>query len=714
MTVKKLSSRPGRVLRVPVTLLTAIAAGVFGMTLWAAPLGAKPDTAPPEKAPPEKTAPDNDSPRKAPPQRTPADKGDPDKDDGGNADPDKSGRGDKPALPKPDKADPKELKNDIPSPAELMKQLRAERERKSKQPKVVYFDLSENVPDGPAAFSLFGDDRLNVRTLVERIGKAAADKNVKGLLITLGDPGFNPSQAMEVRDALLQFRKSGKPAFVHADSYDTVSYLVASGASDVCMLEGGEIMLPGVSMEAMFARGLLDKLGVKADYVQIGEFKGADEELTRTEASKELRGEMNKLTESLYNHIIDSIAESRKLPRDVVKQTIDETILTGANAKSRGFVDHLVDQDGLRDLVTKKLGGTGSGEVDLVKDYDRQQPREQIDTSNPLALVQSLMKKPEKEESEKPAVAVIHADGVIQDGDVDNGPFGGDGVGSDNMRVALRLAVRNDNVKAIVIRINSPGGSALASEVMWQAVRRAAAKKPVVISVGDMAASGGYYLASAGDKIWADPTAIVGSIGVVGGKIVYKDLFGKLGLHTESFSQGRNAGMWSSYEPWSERQREMVHNWMKQTYEQFTERVMTTRKGKIKDIDQVARGRIFMARQAKDLGMVDEIGGITEAINDAASRVSLKPGEFDVQTLPRPKTLADYLNGTANDKEGGPNTMFNLKPKLDGKAAAAELPAILQALPPSVRMALGREIQEIRLFQDRPVVLIAPYNVTLK
>ena len=272
-------ARRRRAARFPVTLLTAVAAAVFGMTFWVAPLGAKPDTAPPEKAPPEKTAPDNDSPRKAPPQRTPADKGDPDKDDGGNADPDKSGRGDKPALPKPDKADPKELKNDIPSPAELMKQLRAEKERKSKQPKVVYFDLSENVPDGPAAFSLFGDDRLNVRTLVERIGKAAADKNVKGLLITLGDPGFNPSQAMEVRDALLQFRKSGKPAFVYADSYDTVTYLVASGASDVCMLEGGEIMMPGVSMEAMFARGLLDKLGVKADYVQIGEFKGADEEL---------------------------------------------------------------------------------------------------------------------------------------------------------------------------------------------------------------------------------------------------------------------------------------------------------------------------------------------------------------------------------------------------------------------------------------------------
>src|SRR5205085_751280 len=244
------------------------------------------------------------------------------------------------------------------------------------------------------------------------------------------------------------------------------------------------------------------------------------------------------------------------------------------------------------------------------------------------------------------------------------------------------LATRDDNVKAIVLRIDSPGGSALASEVMWQAVRRAAAKKPVIVSIGGMAASGGYYLAVAGDKIYADPTAIVGSIGVVGGKIVYKDLFEKLGLKTETFAQGRNAGMWSSSEPWSERQREMVRNWMKQTYEQFTDRVMTTRKGKIQDIDKVARGRIFMAKQAKELGMVDEIGGLDAALADAAGRVHLKPGQFDVMTLPRPKTLADFLNGTASDKDAA----FPFKPKLQVKADVTA--PVLDVMAPGLRKAV--------------------------
>jgi len=605
------------------------------------------------------------------------------------------------------KTEAKEPKSEVPSPAELMKRLKEERDRKSKLSKIAHFDLSEQVKEAPSGFSLFGDDRLVLRTLVDRIQSAAVDKNVKGMLLTLNDSGLGLSQAQEVRDSLISFRKSGKPVFVYADSYDTVSYTLASGASDICMLEGGEIMMPGVGLESMFAKGLLDKVGVKADYVQIGEFKGADEEMTRTEASPELRGEMTKLAEGLYDQIIDGIASSRKIPKEVVKQTIDETVLQGKTAKTRGFVDHLIDQDGLRDLMAKKMGN----DVDLMKDYGKEK-REALDFSSPLAAIQSLMKQPEAPENPKPAVALVYAQGVIQDGEVDSlGLFGDGGVGSENMRVAMRIAARDDNIKAIVIRIDSPGGSALASEVMWQAVRRAAAKKPVFISIGGMAASGGYYLAVAGDKIYADPTAIVGSIGVVGGKMVFKDLFEKVGLHTETFSKGRNAGMWSSSEPWTDKQRELVRSWMKQTYEQFTDRVSAGRKGKIQDIDKVARGRIFVAKQAKELGMVDEIGGINEAIADAAKKVGLKAGDYNVQVVPRPKTLADFLNGTADDKGTGPQAQLPIRVdvKMDNEFTAA-----LKALPPGVRSQLGRQIATIRLFNDRPVALVAPYSVKLK
>jgi protease-4 len=593
--------------------------------------------------------------------------------------------------------------NEFPSPAELMKKLKAEKDLKAKQSKVAFFDLSQAVEEKPAEFSLFGDEHLTTHTLIERLRQARNDKNVKAVLITLGESGLNLSQAQEIRNGLLDLKKAGKPSFVYADSYDTVGYTIASGASDACMLEGGEIMIPGVGMETMFYKGLMDKVGVKADYIQIGEYKGADEEYTRTGPSDELKGELSRLTDALYEQIVEGISSSRNISRDSVKQTIDETILTGKNAKDRGFIDHLIDQDGLRELITKKLGN----DIAVLNDYGAA-PREGVDFSNPLGMLQALTKKPEKTEPAKPSVALIYAEGVIQDGEVSASIFGGnDGIGSADMRRALRMATRDDNVKAIVIRIDSPGGSALASEVMWQAVRRVAAKKPVIISVGSMAASGGYYLASAGDRIFADNTAIVGSIGVVGGKFVLKDLFEKLGLHTETFSRGRNAGLFSQNEPWTDRQRTMVTSWMKETYDQFTQRVMTTRQGKIKDIDAVARGRIFLARQAKELGMVDEIGGIDDALAYAAKRSDLEAGKYDVKVLPAPKTLADYLNGSAAAEHE--SAAFPFQPKVNIGADS-----LLQALSPQLRKELSRELQMVQLLQDRPVILVAPYTLTVK
>jgi protease-4 len=604
-------------------------------------------------------------------------------------------------------------KGEISSPAEMLKKLKAEREkgvreveRKTRAARVAYFNLTDPIAEGQASFSLFGDYRLNLRSLLERLEQAKADRTIKGVLITLGEPGLSLSQAAELRDGLASVVKAGKPVFVHADGYDTTLYTIASGASDICLLEGGEIMLPGIGIESMFYKGLFDKVGVKADYVQIGEYKGADESYTRLKASDELRGEMTKLTQGLYDEIVAGIATARKIDPSIVRQTIDDTMVSGKVAKARGLVDHLIDQDGLRELMTSKLAGGTGGQIDLDPFYGAQK-REAVDFSNIFSLLSSLTKRsePDAASADKPAVAVIYAEGVIVDGDGgENSLFGGDNVGSEPMRKAFRLALRDDNVKAVVVRIDSPGGSALASEVMWQGLRRLAAKKPVVISVGGMAASGGYYLASAGDTIYADPTGIVGSIGVVGGKFVMKDLYEKLGINTETFAKGRNAGLFSSAAPWDDRQRVMVTTWMKSTYDQFTGRVMTTRTGKIKDIDLVARGRIFTARQAKELGMVDEIGGIRAAIAAAAKKGGLKEGAFDVRQVPSPKTLGDYLSGAAQQE-----ARFPFQPKVEVK-----LDGVLGVLSPALRRQVGQQVQLLQLLQNRPVILMAPYSVTIK
>jgi protease-4 len=591
-----------------------------------------------------------------------------------------------------------------PTPAELIEKMKAQKAKQQATPKVAYFDLANHISEKPANFSIWGQtDTLTLNSLLDRIRQAQEDKSVRAVLMSLGDESPSFAQAQELRDALLKCNKAGKQTFVYADSYDTAGYTLATGATHICMLEGGDLMIPGVGMSAMFAKGFLDKIGVKSDAIQIGEYKGADEEFTRTEASPELRGELQKLTQAMYDEIVDGISINRNLTKDDVRRSIDDCIIRGSIAKERGLVDHLIDQDGLRQLVKSE---TNEKEIELIPEYGRE-PREMPDFSNPFALFAAMAKKPLT--SDKAAVALVYADGMIVDGEGGDGMFGS-AVGAQDLRRALRTATRDDNIKAVVLRIDSPGGSALASEVMWQAARRCAEKKPLIISIGGMAASGGYYLASAGETIYADPAAIIGSIGVVGGKFVYKELLDKLGVHTESFSKGRNADLFSSQMPFDERQKKLLTQWMRQTYDQFTERVMTTRKGKIKDIDKVARGRIFLARQAKDLGMVDEIGGTTDAIAHAAKKVNLKPGSYELRILPAPRSLADYFG------YGGPETM-----RPEGRAASLLQPkvilapdSILKLLSPELSKVLGRQIQTLQMLQSHPVMLVTPVTIDVK
>jgi protease IV len=218
-----------------------------------------------------------------------------------------------------------------------------------------------------------------------------------------------------------------------------------------------------------------------------------------------------------------------------------------------------------------------------------------------------------------------------------------------------------------------------------------------------MAASGGYYIASASDHIVADPSAIVGSIGVVGGKFVMTDLFDKLGLRTEAFTRGANANLFSSNAPFTDQQRRLVTHWMQQTYDQFVERILTTRRDRIKDIDDVAHGRIFLARQARQLGMVDELGGIDTAIAHVAAKAKLKDGQYEIRVIPAPKTLADLLRG------GDPDAQLPTAPRM-----SAEGMLLFQSLPPRTARLLVQQLQVVQLLQQRPVILVSPFVVDVK
>lgn len=572
----------------------------------------------------------------------------------------------------------------------LAQRLLQMKQEKSDLAKVAYFDLNEALKERPQTFTLFPQEPENtLYSVVQRLKQAADDPEIRAVLITVRGAEMSLSQAGEIRDALAVINAEHKPTFVYADSYETPGYVLASGATDICMLPGGDIMMPGVGLEVMFARGLLDKVGIKADFIQIGEYKGADEAMTRTAGSEQLRGEMTKLADSLYAQIVAGIAEHRHLKPEAVKGLVDEAIISASRAKEQKLVDHLVDLDDVKELIGRAVGR----KVEMVRRYGLEEA-EKLDLSNPFSFLAALNRKPKPEADD--VIGLVYVDGVIAEGDGEDSLLSDEGTGDGYLRKAMRLAERDDSVRAVVVRISSPGGSALASEVAWQAVRRVAAKKPVVISVGGMAASGGYYIASAGDTIFADPTSIVGSIGVVGGKMVLRDLYDKIGISTETFSRGANAGLFSSNEPFTPGQRQMLTNWMKQTYKQFTDRVMTTRAGKIKNIDDVAKGRIFVAAQAKDLGMVDQIGGLDKAIAFAAGKARLEQGEYEVRMLPQPKTLADLLTGRADTQS-------------PIQSMQAPLAAQLQMLPPAARKAVIRQIQIGQILEHRPVVLISPW-----
>ena len=328
----------------------------------------------------------------------------------------------------------------------LAEQLHQMKQEKQKLAKVAHFDLKDQLTERPPTFTLFPEQSNDtLLSLVQRLKEAADDDEIRGVLITLRGAQLSLSQAGELRDALAKVNARKKPTFVYADSYETAGYVMATGASDICLLPGGDLMMPGVGLEVMFARGLLDNIGVKADFIQIGEYKGADEALTRTAASDQLRGEMTRLADSLYGQIVLTISQQRHLKPEVVKGLIDEAIIPAGRAKEQKLVDHLVDLDEVKALIGKSIGQ----QVELVRHYG-EADREAIDLSNPFSLLAMLNQKSKVETG--PAIGLVYVDGVITEGDGDESLFSEEGTGDGYLRKAMRLAERDDDIKAIVVR----------------------------------------------------------------------------------------------------------------------------------------------------------------------------------------------------------------------------------------------------------------------
>jgi protease IV len=510
---------------------------------------------------------------------------------------------------------------------------------------IAHIRLSGTLDETPVASDpLFGLAGENFKSKLDRINKAKKDANIQALYLQLDDVHLGWGMVDELRRAIADFRRSGKKAFAYLDSGEAKDYVVASACDEICLPEAASLMLTGVRIEVEFFKDLLDKIGVKADMLQMGDYKGAAEPFTRSGMSPQFRHQLESVVNDYYESLVQTVAASRaakKLTPDEVKKLIDEGLFTAKTAAAAGLIDQVGyahQFEGTMRLALK------ANRVDVVRNYGQEKSKG-LDFSNPLALFK-LLAPSEPVEVKGPKIAVVYATGVITTGKSHDGLFGEGTVGSTTMVEAIQQAEKDPSVKAIVLRVDSPGGSALASDLIWNELARS--KKPVVASMSNTAASGGYYISMAGRKIFAEPGTLTGSIGVVGGKMVVGGLFDKVGLHTEVIARGANANILSPSTPFSEAERKAWTAMMKDTYDQFLGKALEGRKRAGKsmtraDLDKLAGGRVWTGRQAKANGLVDELGTLDDAIAAAKEMAGVKNKELELLILPKPRNIIDTL-----------------------------------------------------------------------
>ncbi|MGH7245156.1 MAG: S49 family peptidase [Phycisphaerales bacterium] len=503
--------------------------------------------------------------------------------------------------------------------------------------KIGSIEIKGTPPARQTAISLLGGKRgQTLRELVDAIDSAATNDEVGAVLIRLKDAKVSMSQTEEIGAAIKRVRAKGKRVSVFSEGYDATDLLLGSYADEIIIQAAGPVSLPGIHMEEMFLADSLGWAGLKADMVQIGEYKGANEQMTRSSPSKPWSENIDQLLDSLYANQRSAIKTGRSMDDAKLDEAMRKAWMADSeDAIAVGLVDTQLDLMGLVKHVAAKSNLDNQKTVSLVAARDEAD----LSAANPFTILSTIMKPPKREITQD-TIAVLHIDGTIVDGDSKAGFTGERSVGSRTIRNALEDILDEDLVKGVIVRIDSPGGSAVASEVIWQGLKRVAAKKPVWVSVGGMAASGGYYIASAGQKTYVNPSSIVGSIGVVGGKITLGGLYDHLKVHVSSRSRGPMAGMFDSTTPWTEDQIKLVRGKMTETFELFKKRVAEGRQGI--DLSKTAGGWLFTGDKSIDLKMADKIGGLRDALVDLSLQLHL--ATYDVVDYPAPPTFSDMLD----------------------------------------------------------------------
>ncbi len=560
-------------------------------------------------------------------------------------------------------------------------------------------EISGTPAEAETGFTWLGDGSETLLGMVNTIDTLAYDKEFSGLVIRLKDSALGVTQVEEIGQAIERYRETGKQVHVFAEGYNTSDLLLASFADEIILQMGGHVSFPGLHMEEMYLADTLSWVGVQAQLVQVGDFKGANETMTRTAPSPQWDQNISGLLDGMYGNIRSIIMEGR----DLNDRELDEAMkvvwaASGDEAIEAGIIDAVVDLPRLK----THLGEVYDAEINWVSDpYAVAEGG--VDFSSPLAVFGAFMAESAPVHIDHPTIAVLHIEGTIIDGDSSAGGMfgGGSSVGSRTIRNAIEAILKEEMIEGVIVRVNSPGGSAIASEVMWQGIERLKSEKPVWVSVGNMAASGGYYVLSAGDKVFVNPSSIVGSIGVIGGKYTMGELYEKAKINIVERSRGPMSDLFSASKPWDVNQLRIMREEMEETYDLFISRIEAGRDGI--DLDETAEGRLFIGLDAVELKMADEVGGLDDAINALAAEIEL--GDFDVIHYPKPPSFEDMLLESFGQFIESPSTLIG----------TSQLEVMLRSVLGDRRyLSVVDTLNALLLLRDEKVLLVNPRAIYIK
>jgi protease IV len=550
--------------------------------------------------------------------------------------------------------------------AKLAGQIVRMRQRRT-GPLILELDLTDGIADGPPqdpVAALLTIRRTRLPDLLDGLKRAASDDRVRALVVKVGGSRIGLAKVQELRDAVLAFRQSGKLAVAWSESFGdfvrgSVPYFLATGFDRIYLQPSGTLGLTGVAVEQVFLHGALERLGIDFQSAKRYEYKSAADQLTETGFTGPAREATARLAESLTEQLAAAIADGRGRTVEEARALLARGPYLAAQAQSEGLVDGLLYRDQVYEQVRKEAGADAT--LLYLQRYRRTHSLGDLPKRLRSGVAELAPGQPDK------FVAMIYAHGAIRSGRSGRGGPGGGGMGSDTVAAALRAAAADEGARAVVLRVNSPGGSYTASDVIWrEVVRVRAAGKPVVVSMGDVAASGGYFISAPADVIVAQPATITGSIGVILGKPVMQQLFDRVGVTTDLIADdAASATMLSAARPFSDADWARIDEWLDAVYADFTEKVAAGRRMDIERVRELARGRVWTGADAVANGLADQTGGMREAIAVARLRAGL-PDDAPVRPYPRFGPL-DQLR-PAESSESRPAAAAALGP---GSIAAA-------------------------------------------